>query len=221
MRYRVVAAAVALVASGLVFSQPAQATTSATCSLNVPTKLVMRGTESEVFFHLGSDCPKNLWSAAWKSQAGGVDLGLTIGCADLCSVLIRKTAIGRTTNWVPVGFGEDSRGRKIADLRPATSMTRYASAAALSGVRRGTKTTLTATASYYSAKTNTFVRRHDRVLLQYQNPGTTTWSNLTYVTPNASGVATYTLTTNRSRAYRVYVRSSTSVWYSYSAPITR
>ncbi|MFF1818494.1 hypothetical protein ACFVWG_14430 [Kribbella sp. NPDC058245] len=60
-----------------------------------------------------------------------------------------------------------------------------------------------------------------RVLFQSKDPGSSTWKDLGYVVPGSTGAATYTIATNRSRAYRAYVASSATVWYAYSANITR
>uniref|UniRef100_UPI001177D575 hypothetical protein n=1 Tax=Cellulomonas iranensis TaxID=76862 RepID=UPI001177D575 len=92
------------------------------------------------------------------------------GCRETgCPIHVRFTEVGVTTKWQPQGPVRDQHGRKVAELLPAQSVTKYASTAALSGTRKGTRTTLVAPAAYYSAKSNRFVRSHNRLLLQYQD----------------------------------------------------
>jgi hypothetical protein len=138
-----------------------------------------------------------------------------------CSIVLDGTYPGRTMQWNPSGYAQDAKGRKVAELRSAKSLTKYATFVRLTGTRTGTKTTLTARPTYYSAKTKGFVRHHGRVLFQSKDPGSSVWKDLGYVVPNAAGAASYTITTNRSRAYRAYVASSATVWYAYSPNVTR
>ena len=229
MRHTLIAAVIAsgLITSGLVATQqPAHAEpqrATATCTFPVPAKLVLRRPTEYVAFPLGGTCPKTMVSAGWRAVRDDGTSKLTVGCPwSNCGVDIELTPLGGTTHWTPVGYGEDAKGRKVADLLPAVSVTRAASVAQLAGARHGTKTTLTASSSYYSPSRRTYLRSHSRMLVQYKDPGTTTtWKSLAYVTPSSSGVATYTLSTNRSRGYRVYVPSTSSVWYTYSPAITR
>ncbi|MFF0344911.1 hypothetical protein [Kribbella sp. NPDC004875] len=223
MRYLPVLAAAGLVVSGLLVQQPAQAApdqVTATCSFPVPPKLVLSGGYQEVEFPAGPGCPKTMVSSTWDAvpDVGRAKYGT--GCARLgCSVTVNLTPLGGTTHWTPVGYGMDINGRKVADLLPATSVTKAASVARLAGTRQGTKVTLTASATYYSPSRNSYLRAHGRILLQYNDAGR--WKSLVYVTPASSGTATYTITTNRSRSYRVYVPSTQSVWYTYSPAVTR
>ncbi len=225
MRYQSLLAAAGLVATGLLVQQPAQAApqqATATCTFLVPAKLVLRQPTQYVPFSLGGSCPKTMVSAAWSAVRDDGTSKLTVGCPwSNCGVDVESTPLGGTTHWTPVGYGEDAKGRKVADLLPAVSVTRAASIAQLTGVRSGTRTTLTASSSYYSPTRRTYLRAHSRMLVQYKDPGTTVWKNLTYVTPSSSGVATYTLITNRTRSYRVYVPSTNTVWYTYSPAVTR
>jgi hypothetical protein len=115
-----------------------------------------------------------------------------------CGVHVEYTATGQTTHWTPQGYGRDKNGRQVADLLPATSVPKAASIAALSGVRQGSRVTLTVSATYYSPTRRSYVRSHGRMLGQHKDPGTTTWKSLANVTPITSGRATYILTTNRA-----------------------
>ncbi|MEV0285397.1 MULTISPECIES: hypothetical protein [unclassified Kribbella] len=223
MRYKALLAAVGLVGSGLLFQQPAEAApeqVTATCSFPVPAKLVLSSRSVYVSFPLGADCPMTTAMATWipVDDYGRTRMG--IGCPwESCGVYVEYTTVGQTTRWTPQGYALDKDGRKVADLLPATSVTKAASIAALAGVRRGSRVTLTASATYYSPTQRAYVRSHGRMLVQYKDPGTTTWKSLSYVTPLASGAATYTITTNRARSYRVYLPSTTSVWYTYSRAV--
>ncbi|NUR24728.1 MAG: hypothetical protein HOV83_02560 [Catenulispora sp.] len=105
-------------------------------------------------------------------------------------------------------------------LLPGYSLTKTETVTRLSAVRRGTRVTLTASAAYYSPKPQTYLRSHERMLLMYQDPGKP-WRTLTYVTPRSTGMATYTLTTNRARKYQAYLPSTATTWYSHSPPVTR
>ncbi|WP_433164207.1 hypothetical protein [Kribbella sp. CA-247076] len=224
MRYRSLLAAAGLIASGLLFQPTAQAApvqATATCSFPVPAKLVLSSRNVYVSFPLGADCPKTVHNASWfpVSDDGRTHMG--IGCGwESCGVYVQYTHVGGTTHWTPRSVAIDKNGRKVADLLPATSVTKAASIATLSGVRRGSKVTLTAAATYFSPAKRVYVRSHARMLVQYKDPGTTTWRSLAYVTPTATGAAAYTLTTNRARSYRVYVPSTYSVWYTYSRALS-
>lgn len=225
MRIQSALAVAGLVASGLLIQQPAEAVpaqVAATCALPVPAKLVRSPRNQTLLLPLGAGCPKTLVSSTWEAVRDDGTSNYGTGCARLgCVVDINLTPLGGTTHWTPVGYGADINGRKVADLLPAVSVTKAASTAQLAAVRRGTTVTLTATSTYYSPSRNAYLRGHGRMLVQYNDPGTASWKSLAYVTPAASGVAAYTLTTNRARSYRVYVPSTASVWYTYSAAVTR
>jgi hypothetical protein len=218
MRLTALVVAAGLVVSGAVISQPAQATPQgATCSLKIPAKLVIDRPDAKVEIDFGSDCPSNTQRANWTSTPGYV------------TVLLEKNAIprvpldylvaGAPTTWVGGAQGAQARGgKKVADLVPAHTVMKAASIARLSAVRRGTKVTLTASSTYFSIKARGFVRNHSRMLLEFKNPGSS-WQSLGYVTPNSSGVATYAISTNRARDYRIYLPSNNTVWYSYSPAV--
>lgn len=229
MRHRSLLLAVGVIASGLLVGQQAAEAApqrvTATCTIAAPAKMTLNAPKIDLKIPLGKDCPRTLAEAWWTARTdldtveGGIP-GLTTGYGidQYAWLSVHHMVIGKPTTWVPDGYGKDVNGRKVADLRRTTSMTKCGAAVGLSGVRIGTtKTTLSARPSYYSVKARTFVRHHGRVLFQSRNIGSTTWTDLAYANPNSAGVATYTLTTNRSRDYRVYVPSSSTVWYAYSA----
>ncbi|MFI5729558.1 hypothetical protein ACIA49_05505 [Kribbella sp. NPDC051587] len=226
MRGRALALAIGVVASGVVGVQAttAQAATPV-CRFEVPAKLTISSQYSLVSFGWGAGCPKTTFQARWIGQAEGLPgSSASVTCTyhyPECSIALEGTYSGRTMQWNPDGYAQDEKGRKVAELRSAKSLTKYGAAVKLTAGRVGTKTTLTARPTYYSAKTNGFVRHHGRVLFQSKDPGSSTWKDLGYVVPNSAGAATYTITTNRSRAYRAYVASSATVWYAYSANVTR
>jgi len=227
--YKAALTAIALLASGLVVTQSAQATTervtAATCSFKVPPKLAMKAAYNHYEVPLGTDCPSTMvggaWTATWKN-------GFTE------SVLCQQgTCPGVTlqTKYVPVGKvawvgdaegGLGADGQKVATLLPAYTEVRFASSASVNAGRKGTRTAFLTTVWYFSPKTNTYVRwAGRRLLLQYQEIGTSTWKGLAYVTTNASGQASYTYYPGRTRRYRVYVPASTSVWDFYTPTISR
>ncbi|GAA0608337.1 hypothetical protein HPO96_31125 [Kribbella sandramycini] len=223
MRYRSLTAALAVLAAGVLTGQaPATAAPQALpkCSLPVPAKLTINSPSSYIYsLKLGSGCPKTVQDTNWWAVRpdGRYNYGVG-GPWDSVTIWVNKTPIGVTTRWTPDGYGRDSAGRNVATLLPATSTTKCAAAIGLTGVRKGTKTTLSARATYYATKTNAFARHHGRVLFQKRDVGSTTWTDLGWAYPNSkTGAASFVITTNRARDYRVYVPSSQTVWYAYSA----
>jgi hypothetical protein len=228
MRVRSIVLAIGVLASALVGVQStAQAAPQAlpVCRFGIPAKLTITKPNTLVRFGMGATCPKEVFEANWLGRAEGVDGSAnSVACGwghPSCGVVLDGTYPGHVMRWIPQGKGADRTGAWIAELRSATSMTKYGAAVKLTAGRVGTRTTLTARPTYFSAKTNGFVRHHGRVLFQSKDPGSSTWKDLGYVVPNSAGAATYTITTNRSRAYRAYVASSATVWYAYSANVTR
>jgi len=223
MRLRNLAAGVALLASGLVVGpQSADAApVYPKCSFGVPAKLSLTASHQWADFLIGRDCPSSTRDANWITvRPDGSSYG--VGCSreyqSFCSFTVEWTPIGVPLRWNPDGYAKDAKGHKVADLLPATSLTKCGAAISLTGVRKGTKTTLSARATYYSTKTKGFTRHHGRVLFQKRDLGSNTWTDLGWAYPNTkTGAASYTITTNRSRDYRVYVPSSNTVWYAYSA----
>jgi hypothetical protein len=228
MRGRGLMLAVGVVAAGLVgvpvAATPARAALPV-CHFGVPPRLAITEPDGSVLFGWGGTCPRTAARATWVGRADGVPGSSHIvycyAGAPQCAFGINYTYPGHLMHWIPQGYATDAKGRKVAELRSATSMTKYGAAVKLTASRTGVKTTLSARPTYYSAKAKGFVRHHGRVLFQSKDPGSSTWKDLGYVTPTSTGAATYTITTNRSRAYRAYVASSATVWYAYSAPVTR
>lgn len=229
MRVRTLVLAIGVVASGLtgVRATAAQAASEALppCQFGIPAKLTITKPNTRVAVGMGAACPKDMFEATWYGQPVGVDAPpyrVTCGWGHPnCGVVLEKTFPGQVVRWIPQGKGSDRTGAWVAELRSATSTTKYGAAVALTAARSGTKTTLAARPTYYSAKAQRFVRHHGRVLFQSKDPGSSTWKDLGYVVPGSTGAATYTITTNRSRTYRAYVASSATVWYAYSAPVSR
>ncbi len=229
--YKSALAAAGLLASTLVAAPPAHAVpatteqATATCSFKVPAKLALRSAYTNFDdVHLGSDCPSTMvganWTANWRNGAN-----LTVSCQyGHCPGIGLKssTPAGRIT-WVGDAWGGlDENGNKVADLLPAYSDIRFASSASLNAGRQGTRTALLTTVWYFSPQTNTYVRWVGRKLLvQYQEIGTSTWKGLAYVTTNAKGQASYTYYPGRTRRYRVYVPATTSVWDFFTPAVSR
>lgn len=227
-------AATGLIASGLLVTQPAQAATpsstqgtTATCSLAMPAKLVMRRQINSYIVSLGADCPTNVYTASW--------VGARTGNSNKATVQFEyasRRAQFTLYSWIsPVGTmtwtgnakgGTDYNGAKVATLKTAVSVTKYASSATLTGGHQGTKTALIAAVGYYNPKTNAFTRwPSKKVLLQYQEVGSTVWKGLAYATTNATGQASYTYYPGKVRRYRVAVPTNATIWDFTSATLTR
>ncbi|MFC9693723.1 hypothetical protein ACFTSF_34545 [Kribbella sp. NPDC056951] len=226
MRVRGLVLAAGVVAAGLVgVPGSAQAAAAPVCRFGVPAKLTISSPDQLVTFGWGSSCPKTAFEANWRGRADGVDgssydVNCTWGYPN-CAITVNAAYPGHSMSWNPMGYATDAKGRKVADLRSASSIAKYGAAVKLTATRQGTKTTLTARPTYYSAKSKGFVRHHGRVLFQSKDPGSSVWKDLGYIVPNSAGAASYSITTNRSRAYRAYVASSATVWYAYSPNVTK
>jgi hypothetical protein len=227
--YKMTLAVVALMASSLVAIQPSQAATTrataATCSFKVPPRLAMTAASTRYDIPLGSDCPatmvKGLWTATFKN--GNVqDVLCQNGTCPRILLSTDYVPVGKVT-WVgDASGGVDENNQKVATLLPAYTEVRFGSSASVNAGRKGTRTAFLTTVWYFNPKTNTYSRWAGRkLLLQYQEIGTTTWKGLAYTTTNASGQASYTYYPGRTRRYRVYVPASTSVWDYYSPTISR
>jgi len=223
MRYRSLLAAIGLLASGLLAGQTTAeaAPVYPKCAFGIPAKLSFNAPEANAVFRLGSACPRTLSNGTWNAVLPDGTSHLGVGCSgdtQPCSFPMRWMEVGVTLRWVPENPGLGYNGRKVADLLPTTSLMKCGAAIGLTGVRSGTKTTVYARATYYNTKTKSFTRHHGRVLFQKRDVGSSTWTDLGWAYPNTkTGAASYTITTNRSRDYRVYVPSSSTVWYAYSA----
>jgi hypothetical protein len=227
--YKTTLAVLALMAASLVTIQPSQAATTrvtaATCSFKVPPRLAMNAANTYYAVPLGSDCPATMvggaWTATWKTGFSESVLCQNGKCPGI-SLSTKYVPVGKVT-WVgDASGGVDQAGNKVATLLPAATEIRFASSASVNAGRKGTRTAFLTTVWYFNPKTNTYSRWAGRkLLLQYQEIGTTTWKGLAYTTTNASGQAAYTYYPGRTRRYRVYVPASTSVWDYYSPTISR
>ncbi len=224
MRYRSLTAALAVLASGLILGQQsaeaAPTQTTATCSPGIPSKLVVARPDAYVEFRLGRDCPRTMISGSWDvTRPDGYSTGFGCGVGQVCRTDLYELPIGAVT-WKPTtGIGWDRNGRKVADLLPANSTVKAGAAIGLTGVRSGTKTTVYARASATttprpSRSPGTTAACSSRSGTSARPPGPTSAGPTP--TPQ-TGAASYTITTNRARDYRVYVPSSSTVWYAYSA----
>lgn len=221
--------AATLVAAGLIAAQPAQAATThsatATCSFKVPPKLAMSKAWTTYPVQLGSDCPSTMygaaWTATWKNGYTESVLCQQGSCPGV-SLQTKYVPVGKVT-WVgDASGGVDKDGNKVATLLPAYTEVRYASSASVNAGRKGTRTAFLTTVWYFNPKTDTYARwAGRRLLIQYQEIGTTTWKGLAYTTTNAAGQASYTYYPGKTRRYRVYVPASTSVWDFYTPVISR
>lgn len=229
--YKSALAAAGLLASTLVAAQPAHAVpeqATATCSLLPPSRISISQTVNRYHASLASNCPAGVYTAVWKSTPiattypeGRLEFLYGNRMAGF-NVIGTNPPIG-TITWKPAGGATNSDGVKVADLATATSVSKCASAVALSGGRKGTRTALLTTVSYWQPyPAARYIRwANKQVLLQYQDIGTSTWKGLAYVTTNSAGQVTYNYYPNRTRRYRAYVPGTSSVWNIFSPVISR
>jgi hypothetical protein len=230
LRYKSALAAVGLLASSLVLTQPAQAApptaqqTFDGCSLVIPAKLSIKSDPSSSLGSLGPDCISTIYTAVWKAPAGvDVAQGKLTFARGARNVVFYLTGLpaGRVT-FSPVGSATDVKGHKLVDLAPASTVIKCGSVAALTGGRKGTRTALVATVSYWRSSAKHFERwANKKVLLQYQEAGSSTWKGLAYVTTNSNGQASYTYYPGKSRKYRAYAATTSTIWDDFSPIITR
>ncbi|NIK56411.1 hypothetical protein [Kribbella shirazensis] len=222
--------AVALLAAGTVVTQPAQATTqqtTATCALVVPARVSVAASYNYYLARLGAGCPANVYTAVWKSAPIATSfpqgrLEFTHGNRVAQFGFTGAVPPIGTITWKPAGGATDRNGVKVADLGTAYTVSRCASVAALTGGRKGSRTALLTTVSYWRPLHDRYERwAGKKVLIQYQEIGSTTWKGLAYVTTSSVGQVTYNYHPNRTRRYRVYVPGTTSIWDDYSPAISR
>ncbi|GAB3934593.1 hypothetical protein GCM10029976_043770 [Kribbella albertanoniae] len=227
MRYRSLLLATGVVASGLLIGPAtAEATPQAItahCSWMLPANLTLRAPRQDIWVKKGPDCPKTANTAMWMGRnAVGADIyasGFGVDGGGWLNIAYTAPC-GQALTWTgwEDGYAHDANNRPVAILRSAKTLTKCGAAVQLTGVRKSTRTTLTARPTYYNEKTGKFVRHHGRVLFQKRDLGSTTWTDLGWAYPNATtGAASYTITTNRSRDYRTYVPSGKTVTHAYSA----
>ncbi|GAB2675635.1 hypothetical protein [Kribbella swartbergensis] len=232
MRFTTLAVASVLVASVLgptgsvAHAAPAGADgTAATCSMKPPARISLAAAQTLVSIPLGSDCPSTVQHARWYiNWSNGIQQDLDCWDGEPCRLsLSTRTTPAQQVTFEPDPYGAtDASGARVATLIQAYSAVRFASSASVNAGRKGTRTAFITTVWWFSPTTNTFVRWGGRrVLLQYQEIGTSTWKGLAYLTTNASGQASYTYYPGRTRRYRLYVPASTSVWDFYTPSISR
>ncbi|MGZ0150854.1 hypothetical protein ACXJJ3_27615 [Kribbella sp. WER1] len=228
MKLRTITPAVALAAAGLFVTQPAQAApAAATCSLVVPSRLAIRAPNNNFVAKLGSNCPATINTAVWKSSPAATmypegRLQFLNHAREVSFTITGEAPPLGTVSWKPAGGATDFNGVKVADLTAARSVSKCASAVALTGGRKGSRTALLTTVSYWRPNSSRYVRwANKQVLIQYQDIGTTTWKGLSYVTTNSVGQVTYNYYPNRTRRYRVYVPGTSSIWNIFSPVISR
>ncbi|MFK4088717.1 hypothetical protein ACI2LF_31675 [Kribbella sp. NPDC020789] len=227
MRYRALVLTVGVVASGLLVgpaaAEASQQAITAHCSWMLPANLTLRAPRQDIWVMKGPDCPKSATTGMWmgRTAAGTAIYGAGFGVDGGGWMDVASTApCGQALTWTgwEDGYAHDANNRPVAVLRSMKTLTKCGAAVQLSGVRKGTRTTLSARATYYNEKTGKLARHHGRVLFQKRDLGSTTWTDLGWAYPNATtGAASYTITTNRSRDYRVFVPSGKTVTHAYSA----
>ncbi|TCC41395.1 hypothetical protein [Kribbella speibonae] len=222
--------AVALLAAGLTVAPPAHAVpeqTTTVCNLVVPARISVNGEYYGEWARLGSGCPASVYTAVWKSSPAATPnaqgrLEFTKGSRMVQFGFFGSNPPLGTITWSPAGGATNINGVKVADLGTAYSVSRCASVAALSGGRKGSRTALLTTVSYWRPASNRYVRwANKQVLIQYQDIGTSTWKGLAYVTTSSVGQVTYNYYPNRTRRYRVYVPGTSSIWNIFSPVISR
>lgn len=230
MKLRSIAPAAALVAAGLFVTQPAQAApqqATATCSLVAPARLYIGALNNNFVAKLGSNCPATIDTAVWKSTPAATmnpegRLEFLHHAREAAFTVLGEAPPIGTVTWKPAGGATDFNGVKVADLAAATSVSRCSSAVALTGGRKGSRTALLTTVSYWRPNSGRYVRwAGKQVLIQYQDIGTTAWKGLAYVTTNSVGQVTYNYYPNRTRRYRVYVPGTSSIWNVFSPVVSR
>jgi hypothetical protein len=230
LRYKSALTAIGLLAASLTLTQSAQAATqqaTATCSLVLPARISIKADVNYFFGKLGSNCPDNVYTAVWKSSPEATlypegKLEFLYGNREAQFAITGTAPPLGTVAWKPAGSATNINGATVATLSSATSVVRAASAASVIGGRKGTRTALIAAASYWRPNSDRFVSWPNRkVLLQYQEVGSTTWKGLAYVTTDSTGKAAYTYYPAKSRKYRAYVAGTSSVWDDFSPVITR
>ncbi|WP_433162542.1 hypothetical protein [Kribbella sp. CA-247076] len=223
-------AAGALVAASLVTVQPAHAVTeqsTAVCSLVPPSRISIKASINTFSAKLGSNCPGTVYTAVWKSTPWATmhpdgRLEFRYAARETGFTITGTAPVIGTVTWKPAGGATNYDGVKVADLTSATSVSKCASAVALSGGRKGSRTALLTTVSYWHPNSDRYIRwANKQVLLQYQDIGTSTWKGLAYVTTNSVGQVTYNYYPNRTRRYRAYVPGTSSVWNIFSPVISR
>ncbi|WP_371405209.1 hypothetical protein OHA10_06250 [Kribbella sp. NBC_00662] len=228
--YKTTLAVLALMAASLVTIQPADAAqqqATATCSLWVPSRISVGATYNNFLARFGAGCPDTIYTAVWKSTPAVTPnpqgrLEFTYGNRVAQFGFYGTVPPIGTITWTPAGGATNINGTKVADLASATSVSRCASAVALTGGRKGSRTALLTTVSYWKPSSDRYIRwANKQVLIQYQDIGTSTWKGLAYVTTNSVGQVTYNYYPNRTRRYRVYVPGTSSIWNIFSPVISR
>jgi hypothetical protein len=229
-RYMSSVAAIGLLAASLIVAQPAHAVAeqvTATCSFDPPSRISISQTVNRYHATLASNCPASVYTAVWKSTP--IATTSTQGRLEFLygSRMVGFNVVGinppiGTVTWKPAGAATNVNGVKVADLATATSVSKCASAVALSGSRKAARTALLTTVSHWNPAAGYYVRWANKtVLIQYQEIGTSTWKGLAYVTTNSVGQVIYNYYPNRTRRYRVYVPGTSSVWNIFSPVISR
>jgi hypothetical protein len=135
--------AATLLASSLIATQPAQATTrqaTATCSLVVPSRLSIGAQNNNFVAKLASNCPATVYTAVWKSTPAATmfpegRLQFLYSAREASFTILGEVPPIGTVTWKPAGGATDINGVKVANLASATSVSRCASAVALTGGR--------------------------------------------------------------------------------------
>ena len=228
--YKTTLAALALMAASLVAIQSADAApqqATATCSLVVPSRLSIGAANNNFVAKLGANCPASVYTAVWKSTPAATmypegRLQFLYGARDVSFTILGEVPPIGTVTFKPAGGATAFDGTKVADLASATTISRCTSAVALTGGRKGSRTALLTTVSYWRPNSSRYIRwANKQVLIQYQDIGTSTWKGLAYVTTNSVGQVTYNYYPNRTRRYRVYVPGTSSIWNIFSPVISR
>jgi hypothetical protein len=235
MRYKSVLAAVGLLAASLTLAQPAGAAVptaaqqaTATCSLVLPARIAIRAGMNRVWGTLGSNCSAAIYTAVWKVPVGAevasgdAKLAFEFGDRDSAFNVSGWTPPPGTLTFKPAGSATNESGHKIADLTAASTVAKWSSVATITGGHKGTKTALVTTVTHWDSAPAGFVRwPYKKMLLQYQEVGSSTWKGLAYVTTNSKGQATYTYYPGKSRKYRAYAAATSTTWDDFTPVLTR
>jgi hypothetical protein len=222
MRLASVLAAAGLLSAGLVGAAPA-AQAAGTCSLQVPSRVVISTPYRQITTRLGSDCVASgtvyaSWDAIHPTQGWQ-----TIAIFDETTTdfwdLYDFEPLGRWT-WRP-SLAWDYNSDDVAQNTRYTDV-KLGSWSKVTATRYGSKVSLATSAVRYSPT-------YERLIpwagaygqLQYKVPGTTTWRALKTVYSTSTGTYRYTYTTTAVRDYRVYFPATSVIWNTASATVRK
>lgn len=226
MRARsVVLPAVLAVAAAVLAPTSAQANT--TCSLLMPTKVVVDARTVDSDVRLTPGCFTGEADHAWwdLDHAGGVGYTVDFESEDLLEgpgsywyiPWEDSDPMGR---WVLTPAGTNPEGQPQVPQNTAVTMVKYKANLATKVTRTGGTLSWAVTATQWSGKAHANVARaRASVGLFHQAPGSTTWTYVKSVTTSSTGKATVSLAAPKAGSYRLKVAETPTVWAAYSTTV--